>query len=61
MGLIANYPLALAYRGLGDTAQAEAQLRQRGGEFEAALKDFPTGGVNPRRVTTPIDPNKPSS
>ncbi|MCW5667635.1 MAG: DUF4136 domain-containing protein [Piscinibacter sp.] len=29
--------------------------------FEAALKDFPTGGVNPRRVTTPIDPNKPSS
>ncbi len=29
--------------------------------FEAAMKDFPTGGVNPRRVTTPIDPSKPSS
>ncbi|MBX3605133.1 MAG: DUF4136 domain-containing protein [Piscinibacter sp.] len=24
--------------------------------FEAALKDFPTGGVNPRRVTTEINP-----
>jgi hypothetical protein len=24
--------------------------------FEAALKDFPTGGVNPRRVTTEITP-----
>lgn len=27
---IAHYPLALAYRGLGNTAQAEAHLRQRG-------------------------------
>ena len=27
---IAHYPLALAYRGLGDTAKAEAHLRQRG-------------------------------
>lgn len=24
--------------------------------FEAAMKDFPTGGVNPRRVTTQITP-----
>ena len=28
---IVHYPLALAYRGLGDTARAEAHLRQRGG------------------------------
>ena len=28
---IAHYPLALAYRGLGDTAKAEAHLRRRGG------------------------------
>ena len=28
---IAHYPLALAYRGLGDTAKAEAHLRQQGG------------------------------
>lgn len=28
--------------------------------FEAAMKDFPTGGVNPRRVTTPIDPAQPA-
>lgn len=28
--------------------------------FEAAMKDFPSGGVNPRRVTTPIDPSKPA-
>jgi tetratricopeptide (TPR) repeat protein len=27
---IAHYPLALAYRGLGDTAKAEAHLRQQG-------------------------------
>ena len=27
---IVHYPLALAYRGLGDTARAEAHLRQRG-------------------------------
>jgi tetratricopeptide (TPR) repeat protein len=27
---IAHYPLALAYRGLGDTARAEAHLRQQG-------------------------------
>ena len=27
---IAHYPLALAYRGLGNTAQAEAHLRQQG-------------------------------
>ena len=27
---IVHYPLALAYRGLGDTAKAEAHLRQRG-------------------------------
>jgi tetratricopeptide (TPR) repeat protein len=27
---IVHYPLALAYRGLGDTNRAEAQLRQRG-------------------------------
>lgn len=27
---IAHYPLALAYRGLGDTASAEAHLRQQG-------------------------------
>jgi tetratricopeptide (TPR) repeat protein len=28
---IAHYPLALAYRGLGDSAKAEAHLRQQGG------------------------------
>jgi tetratricopeptide (TPR) repeat protein len=28
---IAHYPLGLAYRGLGDTARAEAHLRQQGG------------------------------
>lgn len=28
---VAHYPLALAYRGLGDTVKAEAHLRQRGG------------------------------
>ena len=28
---VAHYPLALAYRELGDTAKAEAHLRQRGG------------------------------
>src|SRR6185503_13882539 len=27
---IVHYPLALAYRGLGDTAKAEAHLRQQG-------------------------------
>ena len=28
---VVHYPLALAYRGLGDAAKAEAHLRQRGG------------------------------
>ena len=28
---VVHYPLALAYRGLGDTAKAETHLRQRGG------------------------------
>ena len=27
-----------------------------GAMYEAALKDFPAGGANPRRVTTPINP-----
>ena len=27
-----------------------------GAMYEAALKDFPAGGTNPRRVTTPITP-----
>jgi tetratricopeptide (TPR) repeat protein len=35
---IVHYPLALAYRGLGDTAHAEAQLRQRG-DVEVAPPD----------------------
>ena len=35
---IVHYPLALAYRGLGDTANAEAHLRQRG-DVEVAPPD----------------------
>jgi tetratricopeptide (TPR) repeat protein len=53
---IVHYPLALAYRGLGDTARAEAHLRQRGGveigppdPLMVALRDVLHGAVADER------------
>jgi tetratricopeptide (TPR) repeat protein len=53
---IVHYPLALAYRGLGDTSRAEAHLRQRGSveigppdPLMVALRDVLRGAVADER------------